>query len=123
MKRSKKFTDKLVEQSKGGIPLDQCQPSIVFARVISIDSHGSKRQSISGTTDWESFDKKIITFEIENDGNSVLVRQTFGIGDIVPELGQWVRGIAVQCQWFGRYFITTHLMKLDEKQLSKRKKE
>jgi hypothetical protein len=109
--KSAKFTDTLVPEKEHGIPIKDCQPFVVFARAIEIQSDVCEIKKIQKNYDHKFTGEQRVTFEIESEGVTYRAKQTFHTGDVVPELGQWVRGVMVQCQWFSSHFIMTHLTK------------
>lgn len=110
-KTTKEFLKKLVPASGNGIPIKECQPFEVYARAIEVNTEQIKRETIT-REDHYSMISKTITFEFEIDKKTYTAKQTFISGQIAPELGGWVRAIAVQNQFFSMQISVTHLMRV-----------
>lgn len=113
-----KMPKNLEPEASHGLSMEQCQPIVVTALVVdyseektencSMDEEGGKhRNTFSGN--------KYLMFLYERDGEKYHSRETFKIGDIVPEIGQWVRGVVVTNQWGSTKFVTTHLLSKPKK--------
>lgn len=111
---------KLVQESEHGLSMKTCKPEVVYARVISVyskirrDSKLMKDEDgedLETTHDYDSTSEQEIKFLVEVDGEEFHAKEKFIAGDVIPKLGQWVRGIVVWNQWGSTRFVTTHLMK------------
>lgn len=108
------FLAKLVPSSDGGVPIEECDPVVVIARVVEIRTKSQKVESIDKSHQWENITEQFITFEYQKDGCSHFFHQTFQPGDVIPVMGQYVRGVVVGTQWFSSKFVVTHLLKVKE---------
>jgi len=101
---------KLVPEKDHGKPIDVCNPIVVMARVIRIDSKAYSIETINRST-YQTTGSKTVTVEYEIDKERYVSTEVFEVGEVAPELGQWVRGVVVPNQWFSLHFVTTHMMK------------
>jgi len=90
-----------------GLSVNNCMPQVVMARVVRIDKINHSMESLEHRPD-ETTRRSTVYFRW---GDGYLAKQEFSIGDVVPVLGQYVRGVAVCNQWGSYHFIVTHLLK------------
>lgn len=99
-------------ETNGGIPTHRCKPQVVVARAIRIDSQEHKTESVDSQNHVRVNEQEITFRMIDDDGLNYIAKQTFAIGDVKPQLGQYVRGVVVLNQWGSYDFLMTHLLKV-----------
>lgn len=111
--RKPKDLSPIIETS---LKMEDCVPEIIFAKVTEIietDMYRRTRLEYDGSIDKldPSPGKVNVRFSYEIGDRQFYVRETFEIGEVLPKLGQWVRGVLVRNQWGSYHFITTHVLK------------
>ena len=113
----KESLNKLVPEKNYGTSIEDSKPVEVIARAVRIVTQKRDIQSLLFRPDTHD-DGYEVTFEyVLGEGkNRQLMRytQSLGTGDVIPELGQYVRGIHVECQWGATRFVMTHKLKVRE---------
>ena len=112
--RNYKAPRNLVPQYTHGLPLEECRPTVVTARVIGYaeDKTTCVKLALDGGKDYSSWEKeRRLTFWFKHQDKEYTSEESFQCGDVIPEIGQWVRGVVVINQWGSSKFTTTHLLK------------
>lgn len=110
----KEFLKKLVPEKDHGLPISKCKPYVVMARATKIHSDVYRTESLRRNESSDSVSTKRVQFYFEIKGQEFCASEEFRVGDVTPNLGQWVRGVAVFNQWGSIKFTTTHLMKVED---------